>query len=118
MNKLLIALMITVGLTACGKPVNPDTLVTTDLQEWTKGGFGAILIADFKITNKTNKTVKDITVRCGGYSETKTRIDENKRVIYKEIRPGQTIEVKEFNMGFLNSNVDSIGCLTDKFVSE
>jgi hypothetical protein len=117
MNKLILALMITVGLTACGKSVNPDTLVTTDLQGWTKGGFGAVIIADFKITNNTDKPVKDITVRCGGYSETKTRIDENKRVVYKEIKPGQTIVVEGFNMGFVGSNVSSIACLTTKFES-
>jgi hypothetical protein len=110
--------MITVGLSACGKSVSPDKLVTTDLEAWDKGGFGSVIIADFKITNNTNKTVKDITVRCGGYSETKTRIDQNKRVIYKEIKPGQTIVVKEFNMGFVSPNVISIACLTEKFVSE
>ena len=117
MNKLILALMVTIGLTACGKTVNPDTLVTTDTQTWTKGGFGSVIIADFKIVNNTDKSVKDITVRCGGYSETKTRIDENKRVIYKEIKPGQSIIVKDFNMGFVGSNVRSIACSTTKFES-
>ena len=117
MNKLIIAGIVAVSLTACGKPVDPDTLVTTDTISWEKGGFDTVIIADFKITNNTKKPVKDITVRCGGYTETNTRIDENKRVIYKEIQPGEMITVKDFSMGFVSPNVNTLACMTVKFES-
>jgi 5-keto 4-deoxyuronate isomerase len=74
------------------------------------------MIADFAITNNTSSPVKDITVICNGKSETGTKIDKNERVIYKIINPNQTIKIKDFNMGFINSNVSTTSCYTSKFL--
>ena len=116
--KLILTLMVAAALAACGDSIDPNTQVTTKTISWEKGGFDSVIIADFKITNNTAAPVKDITVQCDGYSETKTRVDKNKRVIYKEIKPGKTIVVKDFNMGFVSSSVRSLACTTVKFESK
>ena len=96
--------------------VKPNQLVTTNVAEWFIED-DLFIIADFKITNNTDKPVKDITVLCGGYSKTKTIIDHNIRIIYEEIKPKQTITINNFNMGFVNPNVKRLGCITTDFVS-
>ena len=97
------------------KYVSPQSQVTTEITQFTKGGFDAVMIADFKITNNTPITVKDIEVTCNGFAETGTLIDSNKRIIYKELKPGQILNVNKFNMGYVHSSVNSTSCKTTKF---
>jgi hypothetical protein len=113
--KLLSLIVVLFGLTACGKSVNPDTLVTTNIKGWSAGGFGLVILANFEIKNNTDKPVKDVTIRCGGYSESGTRIDENIRTIYKVIPANAKLRINEFNMGYVNSQVQRLSCVTTKF---
>jgi hypothetical protein len=32
--------------------------------EWSKGGFGSVMLANFTVTNKSDHTFKDFTVKC------------------------------------------------------
>ena len=112
---LISSIMAIIALTGCDKKPLPDDLVTTNIKGWERGGFDTVIIADFEIVNKTDKPIKDITIECDGYSETKTRIDRNKRVIYKNIPANGKITVKKFNMGYVGSAVNSLGCITTKF---
>ena len=111
--KLILALLVATGLTACGS--DPNKEVTTKLTRFADGGFGLVMIADFTITNNTGHPVKDIEVKCTGYSETGTKIDQNTRTIYKVIQPGKTIKVSGFNMGYVASAVHRESCGTIKY---
>ena len=114
--KLLLALLVVAGITACGKAKDPQDQVKTKINEFNVGGFGTVMMADFTITNNTKARVKDIEVRCNGYSETGTKIDTNVRTIYKAISPGTSIKVNQFNMGFIGTNVQTTRCSTTSFV--
>jgi hypothetical protein len=75
-----------------------------------KGGFGSILMLDITLTNKNTFAVKDIEIDCDGYGGSGTKIDHNNKTMYERLEPGETRTFKQFNMGFLNSQVSSSRC--------
>ena len=116
MKTIAVIIGLIMFSTAYGSDTNDK--VTTRMAQWHKDGFDNILIADLRITNNTRSRVKDITVLCGGFTETGTMIDRNVRVVYKFVNPGQTIIAKEINMGFILHDVDSVGCMTQRYIAE
>lgn len=89
-------------------------LVKLESYEWSKGGFGNVLMADFKIKNDSQYTVKDFEITCIHYGKSGTEIDSNKKVIYESIEPSKTKKIKEFNMGFINTQANNSSCeITD-----
>ncbi|MCE5997392.1 zinc ribbon domain-containing protein [Acinetobacter nosocomialis] len=86
---------------------------------WAKAGFDNVMLVDFKITNNSKYDIKDITVECEHYSNSKTKIDSNTRVIYEIVKAGQTKTLKEFNMGFIHSQAASSSCgITDLVINQ
>lgn len=82
--------------------------------EWTTGGFGSVMEADFKIKNDSKYLVKDIEITCTHSAKSGTVIDSNKRVIYDSVEAGKTKTIKKFNMGFINSQANQSSCeITD-----
>lgn len=77
---------------------------------WQKGGFGSVMTADFAFENKGDYDVKDITVRCTLVAASGTTIDSNTRTIYELVPARGTKAVKNFNMGFINSQAARSGC--------
>lgn len=78
--------------------------------KWSKGGFDNIMMADFTIINPSEYTIKDITITCQHYAKSGTMIDSNTRTIY-DIVPAKGKKVfKNFNMGFIHSQVYSSAC--------
>ena len=112
--KKVIGVVILASLVGCNS-VKPDELVTTDVTAWERGGFDLVMIADFKIKNNTDSAVKDIEITCKGFTESGTKIDSNTRTIYKIIQPGETLEIIDYNMGYLHTDVKSSGCYTVSF---
>jgi hypothetical protein len=88
----------------------PEDGVDLKFDGWTRGGFDAVFLADFTITNNNPYPIKDLEIICNGYAESGTRIDSNTRDIYTTLQPGETKTYKKFNMGFLHSQVKKIGC--------
>lgn len=78
-----------------------------------KGGFNSVLIVDFVFTNPTPRPAKDITVTCTHYAPSGTEIDSNTRTIYETIPAKGKKTVKNFNMGFINSQATSTTCKID-----
>lgn len=76
--------------------------------KWSKEkGFGNVMEATFKIRNKGAVDVKDIEIECVHTAPSGTVIDSNKRTIFEIIKAGETREFKDFNMGFIHSQVKS-----------
>lgn len=113
--KLIACLIAIMSLAACGPTVKPDDQVTTRIKGWERAGFGLVAMANFNIVNNTDHAVKDIKIRCGGYTESKTRIDENVRVIYRTIPAHGQIRINAFNMGYVHDQVNILACLTTEF---
>jgi hypothetical protein len=101
---------IFLALTSAALAQRSGTVELVNPWSWSKGGFDSILLVSLSIRNTKAVDVKDITVHCSGFAESGTRIDANERIIYRVFRAGQTTRVTGFNMGFLHSQVTSIGC--------
>ncbi|ENX60732.1 conserved hypothetical protein [Acinetobacter proteolyticus] len=106
------------GNTASTAPaLSPKEQALQDLEfkfDWSKGGFGNIMMIDMTIKNNGTKDIKDFTVECDHSSNSGTKIDSNKRVVYEVVKAGETKKMKEFNMGFIHSQAASSSCgITD-----
>lgn len=115
-NKIVIAAPTPNKIAIAAPTPNEEAknLVKLEKYEWLKGGFGNILIANFKIKNNSKYIVKDIEITCTHYAKSGTKIGSNEKTIYDSVKPSSNKEIKEFNMGFINTQVDRSGCeITD-----
>lgn len=81
---------------------------------WSKGGFDSIMMLDFKVTNKSNYSIKDFVIECTSSSNSGTKIDFNKKTVYEIVKAGQTKKMNDFSMGFIHSQATKSFCeITD-----
>lgn len=116
---LFLIILIAIGINPSpDAPLTPKEeakgLVKIEKYNWATGGFGSVLVADFKIKNDSKYAVKDIEITCDHFGKSGTKIDSNKRVINDIVEAKSSKTFKKFNMGFINSQADSSGCeITD-----
>lgn len=85
--------------------------------DWNTGGFDTIMMVNVIFQNNGKRDVKDIELECVHFAKSGTRIDSNKKVIYEVVPAGKSLTVKQFNMGFIHSQVASTSCkITDVVV--
>ena len=82
---------------------------------WTKGGFGSIMEADFRVKNNSDYSIKDIEIQCNHYAKSGTKIDSNSRTMYDVIGPNSTKSYQNFNMGFIHDQANTTSCLVKNF---
>lgn len=89
-----------------------DALLSTSISKmtWSKGGFNDVMLANFTITNSGNHAVKDIKVHCDYFAPSGTKIDTNEKTIYENIPPHKSRTIRNFNMGFINSQSTGSYC--------
>jgi hypothetical protein len=104
---------------ATADPSHPDPRegVLRDVKltfHWSKGGFGSVMLADFKVDNPTAYRFKDFEVTCTDFGPSGTEIDSNKRTIYQVVVPKSSKSIKRVNMGFVHSQTSTSSCeITD-----
>ncbi|MGA3318650.1 MAG: hypothetical protein ABSC64_19715 [Candidatus Korobacteraceae bacterium] len=69
-----------------------------------------IMIASFTIKNPTGLAFKDFEITCQHFSPSGTNIDSNTRTIYEVVKANSTKRIRNFNMGFVNSQTVSSSC--------
>jgi len=84
--------------------------------DWKKGGFDSVMMLNAKIKNDGDRDVKDIQIECIHSSNSGTRIDSNKKVVYELVKAGQTVTIKNFSMGFIHNQATSTSCLVRDLV--
>jgi hypothetical protein len=85
---------------------------------WYKDGFGSIMMATITIKNDGDNPVKDIEIKCEHSAPSGTVIDSNTRTIYQVIPAHKTRTFRDFNMGFINSQVSSSSCSIEDLAPE
>lgn len=83
---------------------------------WQKGGFGAVMIADLTISNKSTLNVKDILITCNIHGASGTKIDTKSKTIYEKFPARQTKTISDVNFGFISDQANSVNCFTDEIV--
>jgi hypothetical protein len=93
-----------------------DTRLTYN---WSKEGFGSIMMADFTLNNPTKYRFKDFEITCTHFAPSGTQIDSNTRTIYQFVEPHSTKVFYKTDMGFIHSQVATSSCrLTDLVIVE
>jgi hypothetical protein len=81
---------------------------------WGKEGFGNIMYATFTIHNMSGYNVKDIEITCVHTAPSGTVIDSNTRTIYEMFDDKSIRTIRNFDMGFIHSQVATSECkITD-----
>lgn len=110
--------------TVSGVQDSPKVKTLTELSdlsmdfEPSKSGFGNIAMINGSIKNLGPTNVKDIKIECDSFAASGTKIDTNKRTLYDAVAAGKTIKFKDFNMGFINTQVKSTSCSISGFTSD
>ena len=78
--------------------------------EWHTSGSGSIMMLNITFKNEGPDDVKDITVVCKHSAKSGTNIDSNERTIYDIVKSKKTKKFVDFNMGFINSQVQNTRC--------
>lgn len=73
-----------------------------------RGGFGAILMVSFTLKNNYDRRFSDIKVRFIEKGKSGTEINSRELTIYDSIEAGETKKFNDFNVGFVNSQTDSV----------
>ncbi len=98
--------------TAPTKDPKEEALAALEIKKlnWHKGGFDNVMLVDVKFQNNGKRDVKDVELECVHFSNSGTRIDSNKKVIYEIVPAGKSLSVKEFSMGFIHTQAASTNC--------
>jgi len=95
------------------KRIDPKPILMGQVElkfSWYKEAFDTVMIASFTITNPTEYGFKDFEVTCTHSAPSGTTIDSNTRTIYQAVLPRSTKRVRDFDMGFINSQATSSYC--------
>jgi hypothetical protein len=78
--------------------------------KWHTDGFGTVMMLDATVKNSGSRSVKDVKIECDSFGKSGTKVDTNTKVIYDTFPAKKTTNVKNFNMGFINSQAASSSC--------
>lgn len=93
---------------------HPETALTVTDFNWSKGGFGNVLEISITIQNAASFAIKDPVVRCEHSGASGTVMDSNERRIFEVIPANGSKRIKNFNMGFINSQASRSYCEVKK----
>jgi hypothetical protein len=112
----VVSTILLVGCDSDSKKEEVLSNVTLSEFRFYTGGFGAVLMVDGMISNNSQYRIKDIVLRCDHYTNSNTRIDYNIRTIYEYIGINQSINLTEFNMGYIHPQAITTACRVTDFV--
>jgi hypothetical protein len=77
---------------------------------WSKGGFGTVMLLNATIKNTSTVAIKDLTIKCVHFAPSGTNIDSNTQTLYELIGPGKTRRFRNISMGFILSQASQSSC--------
>lgn len=102
----------------------PGRVELIDQQEiknfkWSLGGFNTVMMISGRINNKGSVAVKDLTLECKTFSKSDTLLSRTSKVLYEVIPPGKSVKMRDFSMGFVNSQSAKAYCdVTDLTIAQ
>jgi hypothetical protein len=92
------------------KPKTPIQKIALDNLKWHRGGFNTVAIASFTLRNDNEFGVKDVIVGCEYHAPSGTRIGVTAAPIYRYIPAHDSITVKDFNFGQVDTQASGMAC--------
>lgn len=90
---------------------HPEEALEITTFDWTKGGFGSIMMIDrLVVRNDAPFPIKDFVVKCIHQGPSGTDMDSNTRKVYEIVPAGDTKTVRNINMGFIHSQATTSHC--------
>lgn len=90
---------------------NPEEALEIVDFDWSKGGFGSIMMIDrMTVRNDAPFAIKDFVVKCIHQGPSGTDMDRNTRTVYDVIPAGDSKTVREINLGFIHSQATTTRC--------
>lgn len=90
---------------------NPEEALEIKDMDWSKGGFGSVMIIDrLTIRNDAPFNIKDFVLLCVHQGPSGTDMDRNTRTVYEIVPAGGEKTVREIHMGFIHSQVATSRC--------
>jgi hypothetical protein len=130
MKALLILLAVGTAITFAAAPPKPGASVmasarTPDpygevlLLNWrpVRGGFGAVLIANFDLKNLADRPVKDVEINCNVLSESGTLLNQISFTVYRRVLPNRTVAVRDLSAGFISQQTDTVTCKPGRYTT-
>jgi hypothetical protein len=78
---------------------------------WKIGSFGNVLIISGKIKNHPNSAIwADPTIYCETFGGSGSPLGEVKKTVNQALPVGGAVELKDFSLGFVNSQTEKIRC--------
>jgi len=93
------------------QPHKPMSLSAIDvLVNWSKSGFGNVMIANLAVNNENYGAIKDFEVSCILYAKSKTAVGIVKKRIYDVVSARSSKKFDSINMGFIHDQAESCRC--------
>lgn len=86
----------------------PERFVTLEKIIWSKD-YGMMEMS-VTIHNGSALTLKDFVIECEHSGASGTVMDSNRREIFELLKPGESKRIRDFSMGFINSQAVSTNC--------
>lgn len=108
----LALLAISLSLNAFAQPSRVELIDQQEIKnfKWMLGGFNTVMMISGRINNKGSVAVKDLTLECKTFSKSDTLLSRTSKVLYEVIPPGKSVKMREFSMGFVNSQSAKAYC--------
>lgn len=89
--------------------LGPGRVKITDFH-WAGGELRSLMVVDLTIENTLSTPVRDLEIECRLAGNSRTIIDTSNQTLYEVIGAGETRTFENFNMGFINSQVEYSDC--------
>lgn len=89
---------------------NPATKMSVAGLSWKVGGFGAVGLMTFTVSNQNDFAVKDFVVTCTFSANSGTELGTAVHTVYETIKPRSKRAFSDVNVGFIHSQSGKANC--------
>jgi len=73
-------------------------------------GFDSVLVISARIKNFSEQPLKDPVIKCSVFAPSGTKLGTRRQTFYELLPPRKEIRMRNFNMGFVNSQWSRANC--------
>lgn len=90
------------------KQPSPESNISIKNLNWTRGGFGSVMLVTFTLKNENHYNVRDVQIKCDLSGKSGTVIGSVEQTIFERLVDTKTFS--DVNMGFIPGQTNSVNC--------